>query len=123
MAATNSNRYEEVSSTLLFTEFVKNKEAMDKLKSTVEEQRDEIKRRLNMGLDVGNEKSHAEIQEATYKTYNVREAITQVRKHKLDPAAVLKVQNKGVQALPPHIAEKISFVTDTSEKVVVKPNK
>lgn len=120
---TNGNRFEGVSSALLLTEYNSNKQAEKQLKKVIQEQRDEIERRLNAGLAVENDKTFAQLSTVNYKIYNVRSILTAIRKFKLDAGAILKGINKAIEALPAHILETIPFVTESGTRLTVKARK
>lgn len=115
--------YESISSELLISEYVANQQAKKELEKTLLAQRNEIEERLRQGIEVKNDKVHAEIQQTEYRTYSVRNIITAVRKHKLDAASILKAVNSAVKSLPAEIQDSISFVTELKDKLVIKVNK
>ena len=115
--------YENVSSELLLTEYTANQQAKKELEATLKAQRDEIESRVRNGLEVKNSKVHAELQQAEYRTYSVKNAMTAIRKHRLDPASLLKVINSAVKGLPEEIQNSINYVTEVKDKLVVKANK
>lgn len=118
--AETRNRFADVDSALLLTEFEANKKALKELDATTKEQRNEIENRLNAGLTVANSTKEAYIQRPKYKIYNVARAITQIRKHKIDPASILKVVNKAVEALPADILKCIPYVEEVGTKVMTR---
>ena len=121
--AETRNRFADVDSALLITEYDANKRALKEMEETVKEQRNEIENRLSEGITVANSKIEAYLQFPKYKTYNVAKAITQIRKHKIDPASILKVINKAVEALPAHILCKIPYVEEVGTKVMTRARK
>lgn len=121
--AETRNRFADIDSALLMTEFDANKRVLKEMEETVKEQRDEIENRLSEGLTVANSKIEAYLQRPKYKTYNVSKAITQIRKHKIDPATILKAINKAVEALPKHIRDCIPYIEEEGIKVMTRARK
>lgn len=111
---------ENVPSALLLTEFRATKDALKRLAELETAQRDEIERRLKLGLVVQNDKAEAVLSEADYVTFNVAKAIAAIKKWKLDPAFLLKVVNSSVKALPAEVQAAIPFVTETKTRVNIK---
>lgn len=118
--AATRNRYNEVPSALLLTEYNANKEAYDNLGKIVKAQRDEIEARLNSGLQVANSTSEAVLTPVTYRSYSVTKMLSAIRKHKLDAAVFLKVINRAIDTLPKEIAETIPYVADVKTRLNVE---
>lgn len=121
--AETSNRFSDIPSALLLTEYNANKDAIKSMEEVVKEQRDEIQRRLEVGLPVENSTTYAEISTVNYKTYNVAKAISAIRKFKLDPASVLQVINSAIPKLPSDIQARIPYVVDEGTRLNIKAKK
>lgn len=114
---------ENISSTTLATEYREIQEAEKALKSRKDAVSKEIRRRLDAGLEVGNDTVVMAIQWRNLRTYRVKSALNAIRKFKLDAEVLLKVVNSAVKALPVDVQAALPYVEEPVPALVVKPRK